>query len=134
MPELPDFKAGQVLSAAAMTAIAQELARQGKIVGTPPVDVGDGEDGISISVDVPDEFWIKLDGGGAGGLYDWHRVVGDFGGIWIDSPDGDSGTGSADPAIEENGRDDVPLSPETVFLAKRDPYSGSLFFSGGVCP
>jgi hypothetical protein len=135
MADLPEFKAGQILSAAAMTAIAGELARQGKIVGTAPIQVSVGDAGIEISADLPEEFWIQLTGGGTSGKYDWKRVIGDTGGAWTDAPTGESGTGAGDdPAVEENQRSDVPLSPQPVFPARRDPFSGTIFFPGGVCP
>jgi hypothetical protein len=134
MADLPEFRAGQILSAAAMTAIAGELARQGKIVGTAPIQVSIGDAGIEITADLPEEFWIKLTSGGTSGKYAWKRVVGVEDGTWEDSPDGDTGTTSDDPAVEENQRTDVPLSPEPVVLAHRDPFSGVLFFQSGVCP
>jgi hypothetical protein len=135
MAELPEFRAGQILSAAAMTAIAAELKRQGLIVGTPPVGVASGDSGIEISADLPEEFWIQLTGGGTSGKYNWKRVIGDTGGAWADDPTGESGTGAGDdPAVEENQRPDVPLSPQPVFPARRDPFSGTIFFPGGTCP
>jgi hypothetical protein len=135
MAELPEFRAGQILSAAAMTAIAAELRRQGLIVGTPPINIASGDAGIEISTDLPEAFWIRVTGGGTSGKYDWTRVIGEPGGTWVDHPTGESGTAVGDdPAVEANQRADVPFALNPVVPARRDPFSHVLFFMSGKCP
>jgi hypothetical protein len=135
MADLPEFRAGQILSAAAMTAIAVELARQGNITGTAPVHVSIGDSGVEITADLPEEFWIRITGGGTSGKYDWTRVVGETGGTWVDHPTGESGTAAGDdPAVEANARTDVPYALSPVVPARRDPFSNVLFFMSGKCP
>lgn len=136
MPDVPDFRAGEALKAAELIALVNELVRQGTLTVAEPLGMSDGPEGIAIWADVPWMGWIRLTGGGTGGLYAWERVVGVTGGTWDVHPSGEGGGPGADddPAFETNLNPLVPLDPQPVVEAWRDPDSNGLFFRWGSCP
>lgn len=131
---IEDFRAGQRLSAAALTAMEDELRRLGQLVAASPLTVHQESSGIAITWDGLETFAIKLTAAGTGGAYAWTRQQPAASGGWTNYPGfGQSGTTTVDPAYETSGNASVNLSPNPVVPAWRDPVTNTVRFSAGSC-
>lgn len=127
------FRAGQTLSASALTALVEEVERLSKLSTSGKLQHSDNASGISLWLTLPRYFWIKLTGGGAFGLYVWNRVDATSPGIWTTSLGNESGTLLSNPATEINANATVNLSPNPVVRAWVDQVSGAVMFQAGSC-
>lgn len=102
--------------------------------GTPG---GTGGDGFSFSGGggyaqrSPQEFWLKLTGGGTSGAYAWVEQVADGSGTWVDGTR--TGTAADGPAVEASGNDTLPVDGSARVFARRLPGSLRLTFQMGLC-
>jgi hypothetical protein len=127
---LDDFRAGQVLGAAALNAIRDELIRLAKVSAAAPLFVSDDAAGFHFELDEPEVISIEITGAGVAGAYPWTEQYPVEGGGWTDGPR--SGTTLVDPAWEANLN--ATISSETIILrAFRDPITGDLRFERGDC-
>jgi len=127
-----DFKAGDTLGAHTLNAIAAELRRLGKIAGVSPMSVSPDFAGITVGAAALDTLWWLRLGANAAGAYAWTRLVPVSGsGTWTNSPGGETGTTSNDPAREVNGNS--ALATNTVVMGWRDPMTNELRFVFRTC-
>jgi hypothetical protein len=129
-------KAGDVLSAALLLDFFKELQRLAKFEVVAPIVMENDESGIRLSLGLFTPIWIKLTSAGAGadaGKYAWARQTPTSGGSWEAAPDGRTGTLASDPAREVSGNDIVPMIPNPIVRAWRDPVSMTLLFQAGTC-
>lgn len=129
-----EFRAGQVLGAAALNAFFAELARLSQIHADAPLTFANDASGVRFAVAVPPSWWIKLTAAGSGGKYAWTRQQPVVGGGWIAHPGGQSGTATDDPAVETTLKADVTINASAIYPAGRDPVTRTVFFTAGNCP
>lgn len=129
-----EVKAGDILSATLLRDFFREVVRLGKFQVVAPIEMQNDEAGIRFSLGLYMPVWIKLTSAlGSGGKYAWTEQIAAVGGTWSDHPSGRTGTTAIDPAYETSGYDGVPLSPNPVVRAWRDPATKNLLFQAGTC-
>jgi hypothetical protein len=126
--DIPDFKAGDPISAAKLNKLLMWL-RQYKITASPPLDVMETKAGINIRIARPKPIWAKITSGS--NPYAWTMQVRSAINVFTDDPCGLSGTTTNDPAYEWNGLSSV--SPGRIVLLETDPGTGQRIFQLDTC-
>ena len=130
--QLPEWKPGDEILASDLNALADAASRAGDIrvdpgSGIEAVRLPDG--GIVLRDKRPLAIWVKITGGGAGGVYAGTQQLEQSGGTWANGPR--TFTTGGGTLIEANLNASVPTSGNTIVRAFRDRKFWR--FSFGAC-